>query len=806
MSLRKHDVKEGELPTFGVAVSSMNSYDKNDQLVLGDIDIRTRAVIEGASPNDPRALGPTQLETNDGGQIKRNSFACVSCHSLKQKCVPSDPHDIYRKPCERCLRNFKLCKFDLSKRTRKRRRRDMTDSPVYMESSTKAQLASTLPEQQSTPYGAARNLPHIWSGIAPPATDSATIQRLNASSLSSSASPVFGDSRNFTPEENRNGEMKKQVNMSHLYLMKPIFKRQLHSLLLYQKGKVGEISRKLDAWANQWNELVQEGTTSFATVSDPISRNLISMKEAEIRYELWNSEFSSRFKFVKSSSTLSLNQLRQEKPILLSVIMSCVSVVMTSKDTTMEKNMKLDNFVLNLITDQIFKLNHKSIELVESLLTLCLWYNFPEWSNKTRYHIFNYVCVCLIKDLGPNSVSRAFGMFSDEDPSKRKRKSKTPLELYDNSARLIILVYISSLNISIFLKQPIQARWSLLIEKACEELLGNTETKTEEELYHPDDDKTLVVFARLNFILEKVHIYLHEIREEHEFTGMSDSYFKHLTEKFQSQLTVIFVQMPKDRHRELSFFYSVEAYLYQYIINNYAASQKRMTTAETLPLDVSEAFQKCYNYCASALEEFVKMTPKLVASLPLFHMSRIIYTVGLLLFKLRYSTLIVPCFQQFKMLTENSIPLVNKVAETLEQCSKIYEFNNFLFKFQYVVALFAQTYANKVGEVMNNTSKRSHENNDTVGNHSQTETIVPELGGLLDSNSADKFSHGRPNGADPATVSNGQTAPFVATEVQASPANSADTINDYLTDVDSLMWGFNVLNDEFWTDIFTNDL
>ena len=80
-------------------------------------------IIQGIPDNDPRILGPTKLESNMAGKSKRNTFACVRCHSLKQKCVPSDPNDIYRKPCIRCLKRKKKCTFDLAKRTRKRKAR-----------------------------------------------------------------------------------------------------------------------------------------------------------------------------------------------------------------------------------------------------------------------------------------------------------------------------------------------------------------------------------------------------------------------------------------------------------------------------------------------------------------------------------------------------------------------------------------------------------------------------------------------------------------------------------------------------------
>lgn len=794
---RAGDTEVAKVPTYGRNDWDGSGLEEPDSRY--DIDIRSTALIEGVSPTDPRILGPVRMGANEEGKTKRNSFACVRCHSLKQKCVPSDPEDIYRKPCQRCLRNGKLCKFDLAKRTRKRKRGESTVSPVAAQPTAKSSGNGVVLEptaQQIVPPPGQQGLPHIWPGITSPAVDDATIGRLNGSSLDSITLPAVSSTRFSSPgmADPSIVDADRQRDDLHLHLMKPVFKRQLHSLLMYQKGKVGKISSKLDARAKEWNEIVQTGLPPNG-VSDPVTFGIITLQEAEYRFELYKAELAPKYKlnFIKFPPGTTVSQVRREKPILFTVIMSSVSVVMTSDSTTMQKNMKLDCFALNLITDQIFKLNHKSIELIESLLTLCLWYNFPEWSNKTRYHIFNYVCVCLTKELGPNSVNRAFCMFSEEDPSKLLANIKSPLELYHNSARLVLLVYISSLNISIFLRQPIQAKWSSLTEKACDDVLKGLDTQ---ELYFPEDDKTIVVFARLNFILEKVHIYLHEMRDQYEYSEINEGYSKHLIEKFQSQLTVIFVQMPKDRPRELSFFYSVEAYLYQYIIGNYIGNMPNKFSKEQLPLEVTEAFQKCYNSCASALEEFLKMTPKLVASLPLFHMSRVIYTVGMLLFKLRYSVVVLPAFQHFGQLTQNSITLVNKVAGVLEECSKIYEFNSFLLKFQYVVALFAQTYANKVGEVTKLTTKRF------------TEKYKSQPSNIEDSSDRGFATAKRSYGTvyPDTTFSSKKDASIVTPEARPSPTNSSDTMNDYLTDVDSLMWGFNVLNEEFWTDIFTDNM
>ena len=35
---------------------------------------------------------------------------------------------------------------------------------------------------------------------------------------------------------------------------------------------------------------------------------------------------------------------------------------------------------------------------------------------------------------------------------------------------------------------------------------------------------------------------------------------------------------------------------------------------------------------------------------------------------------------------------------------------------------------------------------------------------------------------------------------------ASDNLNDYLTDPNALSWGFNALNDEFWTDLILDDI
>ncbi|CAI4047626.1 War1p SKDI_13G0620 [Saccharomyces kudriavzevii IFO 1802] len=929
--------------TIGKEVNGSSKADEEMSLPKADepyIDKATQTIIEGCYEDDPRFTYPTKLETTENGKIKRNSFACVCCHSLKQKCEPSDTNDIYRKPCQRCLKHKKLCKFDLSKRTRKRKPRSRsptsfespmvnistkskfpTDSEESSLKDTTSYLTSFPPDSNSKQIlnartvlpGLQQSLSDLWSTISQPPSDrvkdaettsngdvitndlakSGKIIPTNPALLGSTnehtnngSAPIIYSSHNspipiasvltkvhgkvpLRPEANAMGEKEihngrvKRQKKSYSRHMTRSFRKQLQSLIVSQKGKIRDISMKLDTWSKQWNDLV-ERSMFLPTIADPVSVGIISHEEATLRLHLYKTEISylSKLPFIRVEENVSVDELRKRKPILFSVIMSCVSIVLMPKQTTRGTIMKLDSFVLNLITNQIFKANNKSIEIIESLSTLCLWYNFFEWSSKTRYHIFNYICCCLTRDLGPTYVNRSFGMFSDEDPNR----FKSPLELYSNGASLTLLVYISALNISIFLRQSIQARWNHVTEKACQDLIKETrESREDKILFDAADDPILVQFAKMNHVLENIHTHLHERDlndDEFDDPVFTKNYLNKLMEKYHKQLQQIFTKLDRNRPRVIAFYYSVEAYLYQYKLAVFIGEMSHSINEKVeLPKEILEDFVKCYHCCKYALEEFSKLEPILITSLPLFHTSRIIYTVGMLLLKLRYSVVAIPSFHDLMPLTDDAIALVIRVNNLLEKTSELYPFNNSLYKFRYVIALFCQTYANKVIDVadrynadrerqkqkeiikeVSNDDETTKQMNAyeielqklpkgpiTENNASQSIPAVPDemlpvyskvhdnnAAVDLNINSTSYMNESPQEHRESLTGSIPLHPPFISnskvtnstdsTNMKPSPSSSVDNLNDYLTDINSLAWGVNSLNDEFWTDLFMNDI
>lgn len=912
-----------------------------------------RTIIKGASPNDPRFSGPVKLEvTNENGKLKRSSFACVGCHSLKQKCWPSDLYDIYRKPCQRCLRQKKVCTFDLSKRTRKRKCRNTNnkfESVTGDESSPKSGIKSNTPLSPTTLttqqisstdiYQSNNDEPNIMfkgesnnkTNNTVEANGNETLNLINNISNQQNTVqttlPGIKSLSGFWPEPVNNGYLvpqtaqigtinqpnrptndlriededinrkkkKKNLNNQSEIHLNHAFKKQLQSLLLNQKEKAHDLAFKFTTWSEKWNNVVQ--TTMFLpSIKDPIAVGILSTNEAYLRLNLYKHEISvlGKLSFIKIPPAITVDQLRSEKPILFSVIMSIVSIIMKEEETSRDTIMKLDSFVLNLLTNQIYKVNNKSIEVIEAHIVLCTWYNFLEWSSKTRYHLFNYISCCLTKDLGPMFVNRLFAMFSEDAPQKDESQFKSPLELYTNGPRIILLVYITSLNISIFLRQTIQLKWGDVVELALNKIQeqidrhkANPSKVYANGTYSVEDDIVLVAFTKMNHMLEKIHVYLHEMTDLFDLDDpeIKDRYIQKLLIKYRAELQTFYEEIPKDRKRLQTFYHSVEAYFHQYEVQYYLRKLSEMKKRgiaseqeyESIRSNAVRSFIECYNCCISTLQEFSQLSPPLIASIPLFLMSRLVYTVGMLLLRLRYSVVAFPIFHHLLELTDNCVIIVNDVREMLSKSSQQYPYNYFLYKFQYVFTLFVQTYANKVIDlfeaatglakqsissgsslldesiqlnpmvlfnrshdgtwiktqlqnhrnkigaknmpsVTDNSNGNNNNSNDMNNSTNFMNASVDDANSLLslsmlnNQNSNSNPNIGMNNNNDilrtTSNLSFTGTSKNVGSELKTSSPSvsiTSDNLNDYLTDVNSLAWGYNALNDEFWTDLFIDD-
>lgn len=785
-----------------------------------------KVILLGIADDDPRHTTPMSRETKPDGSTKRNTFACINCHSMKQRCIPLYEDDIYRHPCVRCSKLNKICQFDLSKRRRKKRKpnarvvpdgsgvsgsdRDsntedslsgnafspnfngvqfprnvgMTneralnlpsnifgglDSNFNIQDNTRAKnntintstgvqsaqqgtwqypnplLGSTLNQPQ-------RFLPRPWieaelkrlegSGRSPLKTplsaETSVSLEQNAIpvDLASNSSFVTNESStannpNMNDNSNRifasNGTSLSELDTNQLTNQTSSniilnnysyneYELEITNLLSWQKGALETTLAKITTLSDAWDEIVQTGS-SVPLYTDPLALGLVTQQDAEYRLKLYREVLGKKFHLplVKLPDDISVDQLRRSQPILFSTVLSVVSQILPSTYRSATDNMKLDNFTFSLICHYAIKLGQRNIELIKSLLILCLWYNFAEWTHKTRYHFFNYICCSTIRDLELSSASKP----SDVVSHRQYVVQPTDIEHDDDFFRTVLMIYVSGLNISIFLRQPVQLRWSCRFDAFCQDILkGNYPSK----IYSHEDDKVFVHFSKINHCLESIHTNI-QITTGAGIVEMASKYTTFDNTKFvelmKKELDELYPLIPRNRHRIIAFYHSVYAYLYESILIHFFQSKTAEDKFELthLPHDIELAFKCCAQECFASFEHFLKLTPELIASMPLFHISRIIYIFGVLLLKLRFGVMTIPALSQFSSLMEPCIDTIRRICELLDRSSTLFPHNSFLIKLRYLCALFSQTYATKLRKYL-----QSHNSAATLNPNSQIQS------------------------------------------------------------------------------------
>lgn len=143
-----------------------------------------------------------------------------------------------------------------------------------------------------------------------------------------------------------------------------------------------------------------------------------------------------------------------------------------------------------------------------------------------------------------------------------------------------------------------------------------------------------------------------------------------MIDKFQKGLDEIFREIPNLRPLILAFYYySVEAYFHQFTLDDFI----RLKTIENkikLPSNIIKAFLICYECCTALFREFLTLSDTLITSLQIFYISRIIYIMGVLMLKSRYTAVLILRFHHFVTITDETINLVKQESIGLENTSK----------------------------------------------------------------------------------------------------------------------------------------
>ncbi|CCH45936.1 hypothetical protein BN7_5523 [Wickerhamomyces ciferrii] len=595
---------------------------------------------------------------------RRRAAACKSCHTLKVKCIPSDPNDL-SSPCVRCIKTKRKCEIE-SNQNRKKKKNLQISLPeieyvqksnlfVFDELNTNARYSRVTELEQKieklnaellqhksqmsiSPHNASHNgyqsgvnSPIHLDPISHPQPQNYQPSNLGQSLSAASTTPDESNKpskRNAFEFVNETEKLRKKNGENIKKPRKLTKAEQLEQLM--GPNSLSEISTVATKVAEDRVKMLKSPHV------DLIDRGLLTVEEAQERLDQYVNKLYAKYPFVDVPTNL--EEFRREYPVLFNAVMAITCAVIVSDD--LDKNLEIENIATQQVIHEIVLIGNKSIELLKAAVLLTVWYIMPELFHHRRYHILSILCITLTQDLG--LTGRPYYVVNKSEGSvQRSTVLEDPQK--DEYKCMVLVVYSTSVGYSLFLRRRIMATWSPYLEECYQQLRVSPIIK----------NRTVAVFAKLSSLLEKIH----------SFVQAKDQENLPFIEHFQRSIDFLkFETTTMDSDVLLGYAYSVEAFLY----------------SKFTAIDLS---YKCLHSASKCLEHFGALTPDQTSYIPHVIYGRLMYAFAL---QLKTSSYLKYDFD---------LNAIKKNINILNECNKIYKVNHLLLKAKLLFYFYLTTYA-----------------------------------------------------------------------------------------------------------------
>lgn len=577
----------------------------------------------------------------ESGKKNRRSVACKSCHSLKVKCTPADELNP-EGPCIRCLNSNRVCEIDINQPRKRRRKAEILEERKHA--------------IDSTSHG--QNESH---------DDTVSKLKAEVASLKLKLDTVNNGSHqvNESSHHHLNGARNRNGTNSPLFVSQHDLATELKILSEGNGPDMNTITDSLRKASDSRAKYINDNGGAF----DLISRNIILEQEAQQRYDIYKTSIYEKFPYIDCPFELSAKEFSQQQPFLFNSIMLVTSNIYNGTDS--KSVQAIDAECINTLSTQILIQGNKTEELLKAILSLALWYNTPELFYKRRYHLLNTLAVTLLHDLGV--------LISSEDEMNGNGPSSMGLQ----QCKIVILLYTSSVTISLILRRPVNVNWTAIVEQCCVRI----ETSGNERLVD------LANFLRLNHQLERIHNIIHCSQ-----SSQGGASLMYIRREFQNTLSRIKSTISKKGTALLSYYYSVEAYLHEPMLHQISNDEEGIEPTQ-IKYETVKSISLCTTACIKSLHQFISLGSTKIAMLPLVFTARIVYTAGMLL-RLRYLTLCLPGNVERDLVPPSVITIVQNLNSVVSSAIEKYPYNYLLKKTSLMLHLFIQTYGNQVQKLL----------------------------------------------------------------------------------------------------------
>ena len=352
------------------------------------------------------------------GDDPKRPRACEACRGLKVRCDQDPAHPEI--PCKRCMKAGRPCVITQPSRKRQKK----ADSRVAELEKKLDALTAALHQQQGggvAQYGGqqqqAANVPaaDMLQGRAS-AGPSAAVQLQQYGSQALMQSPTItnaavvdpnirGQKRRRTEGGERETQSYEQTVLTHPQLSRATSSMTRNDELLAQG--FNEIQQSWAPNADLKRLLHHQSPEEFVSRIN----SLINQEMAAKIFDRYMTQLLPHLPAVVFPPDTTADQVFKEKPILYVCILSAASFGTLNPETSKQ----LAREAVGAIADCVVRNGAKSLELIQAMQVLALWYKPPERAEQTNFYQIIHMAAVMALDIGlgkrfnPSKARRGFG-------------------------------------------------------------------------------------------------------------------------------------------------------------------------------------------------------------------------------------------------------------------------------------------------------------------------------------------------------------------------------------------------------------
>ena len=373
----------------------------------------------GQSHDSPFETSPGTGNPSDPNDLKR-SRACEACRQLKVRCEPDENSPTGS--CKRCAKANRQCIVTAPSRKRQKK----TDSRVAeLEKKIDALTASLMARASQDP-----------DGTLDPAIAQAQMAELKQhrdqlyEDRSWSQNPRDSISAQPSPSAPREGAgMKRKMSQDYDFSGKDLAHPRDQAMtsassITTTSGNDGPLQARrgtmpqVPAFPAMWGDASKGKDVGYGAWVDVIDRHVIDEKTAYRSFDRYHKDMCQYLPIVVFPPSTTAAEIRRTKPVLfLSIVAASVAAFRP------EVQPMLVSEVTRIVSDRIVYRGEKSLELVQAVQVLTVYYQPPEKYEELNFNQMIHIAAVMALDIGmgKRSKSGAFAIW------KEYMDKKTPL-------------------------------------------------------------------------------------------------------------------------------------------------------------------------------------------------------------------------------------------------------------------------------------------------------------------------------------------------------------------------------------------